>query len=409
MSGRTLLNLYGIIFSFMLIGLRSQANEYDFVAKSIIEPYVLGANSGEVNHSLFLTLEQNWQTTSKKHKAIAQFNFQNISYNLNSIKFQRSEIFPGELYYEWSHTNQRLTLGYQYLRLVDGFDTVGMESLNPEDQNESLFAKHFIRYRSVPAVNYKLIFSNFSAQVFNVFQPKANISNDYLLNKFKTTVSYVFIEDDDAAKFFKRNDTGMRLLGSPGWGDWSFYGVHVYEKNPLYQFNVSALSMTKKQIPYNSLGGSLTFDFDHKIVRFDIKYNNQRSFLNRSLEIEKANEVLFNFGFEPSKMLGIQWSFNYSHSEVTKNVDLLLRKQKLQDFYFQLTKKINAQLSLNSILIRRLSDSGSAVYFEVENNLSKSIDLRFGAEYFHKKDNTEFGQMSDLSRIYFGFNAYTSN
>lgn len=392
------------------MGIHTQASEYDFVVKSIIEPYILGAsNSGEVSHSSFLTLEQNWKSVSKKHKAIAQFNFQNISYNLNNIKFQRNEIFPGELNYEWSYANQRLTLGYQYLRLIDGFDTVGMESLNPEDQNESLFAKNFIRYRSIPALNYKLIFSNFGVQVFSIFQPKANIINDYLLYKFKTAVNYVFIEDEDASKFFKRSDTGIRILGSPSWGDWSFYGIHIYEKNPLYAFNAGALTLTKLQIPYNSLGGNLTFDFDDKIVRFDIKYNDRRSFLNRSLEIEKANEALVNLGFEPPDFLGLQWSFNYSHSEVTKNIDLLLRKQKIQDFYVQLTKKINAQLTLNSIVVQRLSDSGTAAYIEVENSLSKSIDIRFGSEYFHKKDNTDFGQMSDLSRIYFGFNAYTSN
>lgn len=405
-----MLNLYAIISNLFFFSLSAQAQEYDFVVKSALEPYVLtGASVKDVSHSLFLTVEQNWQSSEKNNKITAQFNLENNSYQINDIKYQHSEIFPGEFFYEWSHSFQRLSLGYQYLRLVDGFDTVGMESLNPEDLNLSFFSKSYLRYRTVPALSYKLIFSKISFQFINVFQPKPNSDNAFLLNQFTSKTNFLYAGDADESKFFKRNDYGLRVLGAAALFDWSFYGLYVYDKTPIYNFNLNQLTMTKTQLPYKSIGGNFTFDLNSKIIRLDFKHNEQRGFLNKNLEIEKANEILFNLGYEPPEFMDMRLTFNYSHSELNKNVEYLTRRQKIQDVYVQVVRKMSANISLNSLLIQRVSDSGYAVRLEIENNISKSQDLRFGAEYFANKENTAFGQFKDFSRVYIGINSYTSN
>lgn len=405
-----MLKLYATIFSLFACNFFAQAQEYDFVVKSVFEPYVLtGASAEDISHALFFTVEQSWNSTDKKNKILTQFNLKNNSYQINDIKYQNSEIFPGELFYERSHSFQRITLGYQYLHLIDGFDTIGMESLNPTDLDISIFSKSYMNYRSVPALSYKLIFSNISLQFINVFQPKANTDNPYLLNQFTSQTGLTYIDDVDASKYFKRSDYGVRLFGSSGLLDWSLYGLNTYDKNAVYQFNSTQLTMTKIQLPYKSYGGNLTFDLSSNIIRLDFKYNDQRSFLNKNLAIVKTNEILFNFSYEPPEFMNTRLTFNYSHSELTKDDDYLTRRKKIQDVYIRLNKKINSSLNLSSMLIQRVSDSGYAAQFEIESNVSESHNFRLGAEYFTNKENTAFGLLKDFSRVYIGINAYTSN
>lgn len=394
----------------MVFGGFAQASDYDFNVKSIIEPYVLtGAPAGQVSNSVFLTVEQSWLSSRKNNKLIAQFNFANANFQINDIKYQNNEIFPGELYYEWSQSFQRLAAGFQYLLWVDGFDTIGMESFNPEDQNQSIFSESSRRYRSVPAFSYKVIFNNVNFQIVNVFQPPADSPNIFLLNQMRFASGFTEIEDPDKSQISKRNDFGFRVAGSAGIADWSLYGLQVYDKSAFYIYNVAQMTMAKTRLPYKAAGGNLTFDINGHIVRLDIKYNDQRSFTNINLDTEKSNEALLNLGYEAPEIAGWQLSFNYSQSELSRNVEYLTRKRKIQDVYVRATKKFNASYNLNSMVIQRVSDLGYAVHFEIENNLSKSQDIRLGAEYFANKENTAFGLLKDLSRVYIGINSYFEN
>lgn len=410
MLGKTLLKLCVIIFNFFSLGIIVQASEYDFVMKTIIEPYVLtGASAQDISHTLFITAEQNWHSTDNLNKITAQINLENISFQINDIKYQHSEIYPGELYYAWSQSFQRLTFGYQYLLLVDGFDTVGMESLNPENLNLSFFSKNNMRYRSVPAINYRLIFNKISVQFINSFQPKASRDNIFLFDQIVAKLNYSYIGDQDESKFFNKNDYGLRISGTTPLFDWSFYGLYVYDKSPIYQFDPAKLTMSKTQRPFRTFGGNFTFDFNNNLIRFDFKFNEQRSFLNKNFEIEKSNEYLLNLGYDLPEFMDTRISFNYSHSELNKNIDYLSRRPKVQDVYVRFTKKLNYNFNINSILLQRVSDSGYAAQFEIEKSISKSHEFRLGAEYFSNKEGTAFGLIKDFSRIYIGINSYTSN
>lgn len=84
-------------------------------------------------------------------------------------------------------------------------------------------------------------------------------------------------------------------------------------------------------------------------------------------------------------------------------------KNSLSYVYVRATKKFNASYNLNSIVIQRVSDLGYAVHFEIENSLSKSQDIRLGAEYFANIESTAFGLLKDFSRVYIGINSYFAN
>ena len=127
------------------------------------------------------------------------------------------------------------------------------------------------------------------------------------------------------------------------------------------------------------------------------------------MQPEKVNETLFNLSYEPPEFNEYKFILNFSHSELSKNIQYLNRSQKIQDLYIQIEKKINTKLSFKSMVIQRISDLGYAAQFEIKQSLSKSHDLRFGTEYFANKENTAFSQLKDFTRIYVGITSYTSN
>lgn len=378
-------------------------SQYDF-GFSVDTEMANSVNEGNIppESQSFVTIEQNWAAKDNKTKALFQARLMNNSYEIEKLRFNNSEIYPVDTYVEFLPSSQRITLGYQHIFLTEGFDTVGMELINPRNQNTSFFLDADKKFYTVPAINYRYISDFLTVQLLHVFQYRSDEANSYLLNRIQASVPGLDIQKVESKDRMKKNDQTLRLLKSIGSFDLGLSYLKTYDKTNQYQLNLQTFKMDQKADDFVSYSFNASGDLSGTVLRLDYLVSQDRKTVMTNGEYKPVNYQNYNLGVEHDFIYSSQIALNYSKSDVQTDLTPTFRKKNIEDFYVRWEKTFFDTFKLEMLLLYRLSDKGQAVNLKVAYPLSSLINVKAGLETFGGDPASEFTLIKDFSRVYVG-------
>jgi hypothetical protein len=391
------------LYTVMALSCRPVMAQYDFgfsvdteMANSVNE------GAGPPESQSFFTIEQNWASKSKKLKALFQARLLNYSYEFENQHFADSELYPVDAYVEYSPASQRITLGYQHLFLTEGFDTVGMELINPRNQNSSFFLSADKKFYTLPALNYRWINDFMTVQLIHVFQSRNDHANSYYIDQIRALNPGLQIHELTSSDRLKKNDQVIRLLKTIGRFDLGLGFMKTYDKTNQYQLNLLTGELDQQSEPFNSYMVNLTGDISGLVVRLDYLVNTNRKTIATIGTFEPMSYQNYNLGLEHDFIYGSQMAINYSKSEINTDLTPVFRKKNIEDIYVRWTKTFNEDVTVEALMLQRLSDKGQSAHLKMAYALSPLINVKAGLETFGGDKDSEFRLAKDFSRVYVG-------
>lgn len=403
------MNHYVIIFRtfflgiILLLGATHVKAQYDFgfsldseVGNSVNEG-ILPAES-----QTFITVEQNWMSSDRKTKAILQVRMLQASQQIERNRYDVSEVYPVDTYVEFQSGAQRLTIGYQHIFLIEGFDTVGMELINPKNDNTSFFLDADKKFYTVPALNYKWISDIFTFQALAVLQHRSDEQLQFVQQQIKSMAFGLEMKDLTPEDRLRKNDFAIRVLKSFQSIDFSFSLLKTFEKSAQYTVDLPTLSLQQQAEPFTSLALSLAGDLNGFVTRFDYLVDQDRKTVLSNLDYVALDYQNLNFGIEHDFIFSSSLSLNYSQSKISTDLTPVFRKKNIEDIYLRWTKKFAGDLDTEVLFLQRLSDKGTALNLKIAYPLSPLINVKAGLETFGGDSESQFRAIKDLSRVYVG-------
>ena len=361
--------------------------QYDF-GFSVDAEMANSVNEGSIapESQSFITVEQNWASSNKKTKALLQARLLSYSSEIEKRRFNNSEIYPVDTYVEFLPSSQRITLGYQHIFLTEGFDSVGMELINPRNQNTSFFLDADKKFYTVPALNYRYISDFMTLQLLHVFQYRGDEANSYFISQVQTLNPGLVIQPLESKDRFKKNDQVVRLLKSIGNFDLSLSYLKTFDK--ITQFNLSTQTFRLETTAdrFNSYMFNASGDISGLVVRLDYLMSQDRKTVMNNGEYKPVNYQNYNLGLEHDFIYSSQIALNYSKSEIKTDLTPVFRKKNLEDVYARWTKTLLNELKLELLLLYRLSDKGQAVNLKAAYPLSSLINVKAGLDPYQTTD-----------------------
>lgn len=367
------------------------------------------ANEGEIaaESQSFITIEQNWASTDRKQKALLQARLLNFSYEFEKNRYQSSEFYPADFYFEFLPSSQRLTVGYQHIFLIEGFDSVGMELLNPKNDNISFFADADKKFYTVPAINYRWIGDAVTFHVFATLKHRSDEQFNVVTNQIQNFNPLLQFEEIPNSELSKKNDLGLRLQTNVKAFDLSFSLLRTFEKSNPVTFDLTELKIKQMSDPFTSYLLSFSGDLSGWVFRFDYLQNSDRKTTLSNFEYIPLSYRNINFGIEHDFVFSSLIALNFSQSKisVSENQEPLFRKASIEDFYVRLSKKFSDDFETELLFLQRVSDSGRAVHLKVIHPMSPEFNVKAGIEMFDGPTDSQFKQAKDMSRFYVGLNS----
>lgn len=340
-------------------------------------------------------------------------------YGGTEVAQYNSQLFlPRDNYIQFKDGSFRLRAGYQQIVWGETFGFYYADIVNPKDYREAGLGDLSRNRLTSPILNTQWIFSESSIQLLYIPIPSFNLlprmGSDFSPVRMPDALSAIPLTvKTEPDRSVSRPEYGARVTQQIGSYDFSLFYLNYSDRMPVYNlgltvFPTPAAVATPEYKPLQTLGGTLTVDFDGFLVRTEIVQNLKREFNylsgTTSIDVEKSDELIYVIGIDPPQ-LG-KWTFNlqYSDSRIKDNT-WAFRKKVVSTASLRIARPITNNVSFETTTSFYTSDSSQLVQALLTTALTNQSELVLGVDRFDGKADTEFGRFKNASRIWLMFKA----